>query len=88
MTIRETAITKLNELPESLIQEVNDFIDLIAHKHQSQLAESKPESTLEETWSQWFRTIDALEVTVTPSRPNSTYSELLIGKYRQQGLDL
>jgi hypothetical protein len=86
MEIRETAITKLNELPESLVQEVNDFIDFIVHKHQSQLVESKPESALEETWSQWFRTVDALDV--TPSKPNSTYPELLIGKYRQQGLDL
>ncbi|MEN9519011.1 MAG: hypothetical protein RLZZ381_1599 [Cyanobacteriota bacterium] len=86
MTIRETAITKLNQLPESLVQEVNDFIDFIAQKHQSQIVESKPESTPEKTWSQWFRTVDALEV--SPPQPNSKFSELLIDKYRQQGLDL
>jgi Protein of unknown function (DUF2281) len=86
MTIRETAISKLHQLPESLVQEVTDFIDFIAHKHQSQIIESHPESTLEETWSQWFRAVDALEV--TPSDPNSTYPELLLSKYRQQGLDL
>jgi hypothetical protein len=86
MTIRETAISKLHQLPESLVQEVTDFIDFIAYKHQSQLNKSHPESTLEETWSQWFRAVDALEV--IPSEPNSTYPELLLSKYRQQGLDL
>jgi hypothetical protein len=39
MTIRETAISKLHQLPESLLQEVTDFIDFIAHKHQSQIIE-------------------------------------------------
>jgi hypothetical protein len=86
MTLRETAISKLHQLPESLIQEVTDFIDFIAHKHQSQLNTSHPEPTLEETWSQWFRAVDALEV--IPSESNSTYPELLLSKYRQQGLDL
>jgi hypothetical protein len=86
MKIRETAITKLNQLPESLVQEVSDFIDFITHKHQSQIIESPSESTLGETWSQWFMSVDALEVTL--SKPNSTYSELLISKYREQGLDL
>jgi hypothetical protein len=86
MTIRETAISKIHQLPESLVQEVTDFIDFIAHKHQSQLNESHPELTIEKMWSQWFRTVDALEI--TPSEPNSTYPELLLSKYRQQGLDL
>lgn len=35
MTIRETTIAKLQQLPESLLPEVNDFIDFVAHKHQS-----------------------------------------------------
>jgi hypothetical protein len=86
MKIRETAITKLNQLPESLVQEVSDFIDFIAQKHQSQLPDNPSESTLEQTWSQWFRAVDALEV--APPKTNNTYSELLISKYRQQGLDL
>ncbi|MCA2649105.1 MULTISPECIES: hypothetical protein [unclassified Microcystis] len=29
MTIRETAISKLQQLPEVLVQEVSDFIDLL-----------------------------------------------------------
>ena len=86
MTLRETAITKLHQLPEPLVQEVNDFIDFIAQKHQSQLLDSHPQATLEEKWSQWFRSVDALEV--TPPQAAITYSELLLSKYRQQGLDL
>ncbi|MEH2338681.1 DUF2281 domain-containing protein [Nostoc sp.] len=34
MTILETAIAKLQQLPEPLLQEINDFIDFILHKHQ------------------------------------------------------
>jgi len=34
MTIRDTIITKLNNLPESLLQQVNEFIDLVTIKHQ------------------------------------------------------
>jgi hypothetical protein len=86
MTIRETAISKLHQLPEPLVQEVNDFIDFIAQKHQSHLIDSHAAVTLEEQWSQWFRSVDALEV--TPPQLASTYPELLLSKYRQQGLDL
>jgi len=51
MTIRETVISKLHQLPESLIQEVNDFIDFIAHKYQSKIIHGQPETPLGETWS-------------------------------------
>jgi hypothetical protein len=86
MTIRETAISKLNQLPEFLVQEVNDFIDFVAYKHQSKVIESQPEAALVETWSQWFEAVDDLDVTL--SELNSTYPELLLRKYRQQGLNL
>jgi len=86
MTIRETATNKLNQLPEFLIQEVSDFIDFVAHKHQSKIIDSQLEVALVETWSQWFKALDDLDV--TPSEPDNTYSELLLNKYRQQGLDL
>jgi hypothetical protein len=33
MTIYETAIKKIQQLPESLIQEVCDFIDFVQLKH-------------------------------------------------------
>jgi hypothetical protein len=86
MKIRETAISKLHQLPEPLLQEVNDFIDFIAQKHQSQLIKSHSQETLEEKWLQWFQAVDALEV--SPPQSVSTYPELLLSKYRQQGLDL
>jgi hypothetical protein len=86
MTIRETVFSKLHKLPESLIQEVNDFIDFIAHKHQSKIIHGQPETPLGETWSQWFKAVD--DLVVNPSEPEITYPQLLLNKYRQQGLDL
>lgn len=38
MTIRETAIAKLQQLSEPLLQEVTDFIDFVIHKHQVKIA--------------------------------------------------
>ncbi len=35
VTIRETAIAKIQQLPESLVQEVSDFIDFITRNHQA-----------------------------------------------------
>lgn len=86
MRIRETAISKLNQLPESVVREVNDFIDFVAHKHQAEIVDNQPDTKLLETWSQWFKTVDDLDI--TPCESDSTYPELLLNKYRQQGLDL
>ncbi len=33
MTIRQTAIAKLQQQPESLLLEVSSFIDLVIHKY-------------------------------------------------------
>ncbi|MDJ0736202.1 MAG: DUF2281 domain-containing protein [Nostocaceae cyanobacterium] len=33
MTAREQAIAKIHQIPESLIQEVSDFIDFLVWKH-------------------------------------------------------
>ncbi|MEH2467262.1 hypothetical protein [Nostoc sp.] len=38
MTIRETAIAKLQQLSEPHLQEVTDFIDFVIHKHQVKIA--------------------------------------------------
>ena len=35
MTIYETTIAKIQELPESLVEEVNDFVDLLKIKQDS-----------------------------------------------------
>jgi len=38
VTIREIAISKIQQLPESLMQEIIDFIDFITHNHQAKTA--------------------------------------------------
>lgn len=43
VTIRETAIAKIQQLPESLVREISDFIDFTARKHQSKTADHSPE---------------------------------------------
>ncbi|MDB9316981.1 MULTISPECIES: DUF2281 domain-containing protein [Cyanophyceae] len=86
MKIRDTAIAKLQNLSEPLIQEVSDFIDFIIHKYQAQPDTNQPAETIAESWSQWFKTVDCLDV--TPPEPVSNYQQLLLEKYRQQGLEL
>ncbi|WGV23814.1 DUF2281 domain-containing protein [Halotia branconii] len=86
MTIRETAIAKLQQLSEPLLQEVTDFIDFVMHKHQVKTADSQPDELLVEKWSQWFEAVDSLEV--SPPEAVSNYQQLLLNKYRQQGLEL
>jgi hypothetical protein len=93
MTIRETAIplasfanAKLQQLSEPLLQEVTDFIDFVIHKHQVKIADSQPNEPLVEKWSQWFEAVDSLDI--SPSEPVSNYQQLLLNKYRQQGLEL
>jgi hypothetical protein len=33
MTVHDRAIAKIRQLPESLVQEVNDFVDFLLMKH-------------------------------------------------------
>ena len=51
MTVYESTIAKIQELPEPLVQEVNDFIDFL---------QIKPDST---RWQLWGLFKEALEVT-------------------------
>jgi hypothetical protein len=85
MTTRDTAIFKLQQLSEPLLQEVTDFIDFLIHKHQAKPDTSQPTETIVESWSQWFQTLECLEIT---SESPSNYQQLLIDKYRKQGLEL
>jgi Protein of unknown function (DUF2281) len=61
MTIRDTAIAKLQQLSEPLLQEVSDFIDFVIHKHQAEITNSQPDEMLMGEWSQWFETVDHLD---------------------------
>ncbi|MFB2833453.1 DUF2281 domain-containing protein [Floridanema evergladense] len=65
MTIRDSAIAKLQQLPEPLLQEVSDFIDFITQKHLAKSAESQSKEKLIEAWLKWFEGVDRLEVTPT-----------------------
>ena len=86
MSIRDSTIAKLQQLPEPLLQEVSDFIDFITQKHLAKTAESQSKEKLVEAWLKWFEGVDQLEV--IPTEPASKYQQLLIDKYRQQGLNL
>lgn len=90
MSIRETAIAKIQQLPEPLLQEIHDFIDFITRKHQAQIANHSLEGDCSEVWARWFEAANGLEVTpeTTPTAPISEYQQHLLSKYRQQELDL
>lgn len=85
MTPRDAAITKLQQIPESLLQEVNDFIDFVMHKHQVHTSDQEMDDMTKE-WTRWFEGVDQLKA--TPIEPRSDYEQLLLDKYRQQGLSL
>ncbi len=86
MTIRNAAITKLQQIPEPLLQEINDFIDFIILKYQPITTDSQTRANLSETWTQWFEAVDELERSSTEIP--SEYQQHLLIKYRQQGLTL
>lgn len=90
MTIRETAIAKIQQLPDSLVQEIIDFIDFIARNHQAKTAICSLEGDRSEAWARWFEAADSLELAPesTPIAPISEYQQNLLSKYRQQGLNL
>ncbi|RUT09008.1 hypothetical protein DSM106972_010610 [Dulcicalothrix desertica PCC 7102] len=44
MTLHEQTVSKLQELPESLVKEVSDYIDYLLWKHDSQNSFSSQES--------------------------------------------
>jgi hypothetical protein len=90
MTIRETAIAKIQQFPESLVQEIIDFIDFITRNHQAKTAIDLLEDDRSEVWTRWFEATDGLEIAPesTSIAPTSEYQQRLLGKYRQQGLNL
>ena len=76
MSIRDIAIAKLQQLPESALPEVSDFIDLVMHKHQSKIADSKTQDDIAKAWAKWFEEVDRLEVRTT--EPANEYQQLLL----------
>lgn len=86
MTIRDTTIAKLRQLSEPLLQEVSDFIDFVIHKHRAKIADTQSNEDSGLAWSKWFEAVERLEI--KSSESVSSYQQLLLNKYRQQGLDL
>lgn len=86
VTIRETAIAKIQRLPDSLLQKIIDFIDSITHNHQAKIASDSLEGDRSEAWARWFEVTDGLEI--TPIAPTNEYQQRLLDKYRHQGLSL
>jgi len=87
VTIREIAISKIQQLPESLVQEIIDFI---TRNHQAKTANHSLEGDRSEAWARWFEATDGLEITpeITPTVPIREYQKRLLHKYRKQGLNL
>jgi hypothetical protein len=86
MNIREATISKIQQLPESLLQEVDDFIDFVVRKHQSDSQNRNQDMSLAERWERWFEGVERLEI--SPIEPINDYQEGLLSKYRQQWLEL
>jgi hypothetical protein len=90
VTIRETAIAKIQQLPESLMPEIIDFIDFIIRNRQAKTAIDSLEGDRPQAWARWFEATDGLEIAPenTPTVATSEYQQRLLNKYRQQGLTL
>ncbi|WNZ44524.1 hypothetical protein Q2T42_22250 [Leptolyngbya boryana CZ1] len=82
----EQAISRLKQLPESLLQQVSDFIDVLTDEQVQNTVIDNPDAQLSKAWVQWFEAIDRIEI--TPTESDSDYQQLLLSKYRQQGLEL
>ncbi len=54
MTIREIAIAKLQQLPESVLPEVSDLIDFVMYKHQSKITDAHLPDNLAKAWAKSF----------------------------------
>lgn len=54
VTIRETVIVKIQQLPEPLLQEIIDFIDFITRNRQAKTAIDLLEDDRSEAWTRWF----------------------------------
>jgi hypothetical protein len=51
----------LQQLPESFLPEVSDFIDFVMHNHQNRIAEPKIPDDIAKAWAKRFEEVDRLE---------------------------
>ncbi|MEG4070686.1 hypothetical protein QUA42_25660 [Microcoleus sp. Pol11C2] len=52
----------LQQLPESFLPEVSDFIDFVMHKHQNRIAEPKLPDDIAKAWEKRFEEVDRLKL--------------------------
>ncbi|MEG4997126.1 hypothetical protein [Microcoleus sp. B4-D4] len=52
----------------------------------NRIADAKLPDDIAKAWAKWFEEVDRLEVMT--NQPKSEYQQLLLNKYRQQGLEL
>jgi len=50
MSIKDTIVDKIHQMPESLVEEVNDYIDFLLLKHDNM------------GWQLWIRFSDSLKI--------------------------
>jgi hypothetical protein len=81
MNVREMMISKLDQLPDELVQEVNEFVDFMIYKNRLEIIENKSEPKFAEKWLKWFEDVNKLNVNL--HQTTKTYSQLLIDKYHQ-----
>jgi len=68
----------LQQLPESFLPELSDFIDFVMHKHQHRIADPKIPDDRAKAWAKWFEEVDRLKLMI--NRPESEYHQLLLNK--------
>jgi hypothetical protein len=65
MTIRDITIALLQQLPESFLPEVSDFIDFVMHKHQNRIAEPQLAETIifiqRKSWPNYQTTVAIIQ---------------------------
>ena len=97
MTAKEQLLQEIQHSPELLIQEVLDFL-LFARSRNYNFAEPKvvnkqqPHQSIEIDWSakweQWFTECESVSIPNSNQQSTNEYTNLLINKYRKQGLEL
>ncbi|MEG3969172.1 MULTISPECIES: hypothetical protein [unclassified Microcoleus] len=71
MTICDIAIAKLQQLPESFLPEINDFLDFVMHQQENRIAEPKLPDDIAKAWAKWFEEVDRLKLMI--NQPESEY---------------
>jgi hypothetical protein len=68
----------LQQLPESFLPEVSDFIHFVIHKHQNRIAEPKLPDDIAKAWAKRFEEVDRLEVMTNRPIANLSYTKSYI----------